>query len=203
VGINTFREVVDILDAAVNGPGTEVGPPHHAFWRNTTRDEFVAKKLLGQPTLVLGDGANSNLILSLKGQPPFGSGPDAEFPRMPVGFDAVPDDSIRSIEQWINNGCPDGSDAAETTYQAAEHEAWSAMSLIMVLATPARSGPIPHRRGDEESRGNHPGEQVVRVMTIHPIRRKPHGQHSSASDDHTGTTKAWPPHGDRIEDKRW
>jgi hypothetical protein len=75
------------------------------------------------------------------------------------------------------------------------------MSLIMVLATPARSGPIPHRRGDEESRGNHPGEQVVRLLTIHPIRRKPHGQHSSASDDHTGTTKAWPPHGDRIEDK--
>jgi hypothetical protein len=75
------------------------------------------------------------------------------------------------------------------------------MSLIMVLATPARSGPIPHRRADEESRGNHPGEQVVRVMTIHPIRRTPHGQHSSASDDHTGTTKAWPPHGDRIEDK--
>ena len=27
MGINTFREVVDILDAAVSGPGTEVGPP--------------------------------------------------------------------------------------------------------------------------------------------------------------------------------
>ena len=26
MGINTFREVVDILDAAVSGPGTEVGP---------------------------------------------------------------------------------------------------------------------------------------------------------------------------------
>lgn len=123
MGINTFREVVDILDAAVSGPGTEVGPPHHAFWRGITRDEFVATKVLGQPILVLGDGANSNLILSLKGQPPFGSGPDAEFPRMPVGFDAVPDDSIRSIELWINDGCPDGSDAAETTSQAAEHEA--------------------------------------------------------------------------------
>jgi hypothetical protein len=120
MGINTFREVVDILDAAVSGPGTEVGPPHHAFWRDITRDEFVATKVLGQPILVLGDGANSNLILSLKGQPPFGSGPDAEFPRMPVGFDPVPDDSIRSIEIWINDGCPDGSDAAETAYQAAE-----------------------------------------------------------------------------------
>ena len=114
MGIKTFREVVEILDAAVNGPGTEVGPPHHAFWRGITRDEFVAKKLLGQPILVIGNGPASNLILSLKGQPPFGSGPDAEFPRMPVGFDAVPDDAIRSIELWINDGCPDGSDAAET-----------------------------------------------------------------------------------------
>ena len=115
MGINTFREVVDILDAAVSGPGTEVGPPHHAFWRNITRDEFVAAKVLGQPILVLGDGAHSNLILSLKGEAPFGSGPHAKFPRMPVGFDAVPDDAIRSIELWINDGCPDGSDAAETT----------------------------------------------------------------------------------------
>ena len=123
MGINTFREVVDILDAAVSGPRTEVGPPHHAFWRNITRDEFVATKVLGHPILVLGDGAHSNLILSLKGEPPFGSGPDAKFPRMPVGFDAVPDDSIRAIELWINDGCPDGTDAAETASQAAEHQA--------------------------------------------------------------------------------
>jgi hypothetical protein len=114
MGINIFGEVVDILDAAVNGPGTEVGPPHHAFWRDTTRDEFVAMKLLGQPILVLGDGAHSNLILSLKGEPPFGSGPDAEIPRMPVGFDPVPHDSIRSIEQWIDDGCPDESVAGKT-----------------------------------------------------------------------------------------
>lgn len=112
MGINTFREVVDILDAAVGGPGTEVGPPHHAFWRDVTRDQFVATKLLGQPILVLGDGAHSNLILSLKGEPPFGSGPGAEIPRMPVGFDPVPDASIRSIELWIDDSCPDQSDVA-------------------------------------------------------------------------------------------
>ncbi len=112
--INTFREVVELLDAAVNGPGTEVGPPHYAFWRNVTRDDFVAKRLLGQPILVLGEGAQSNLILSLKGQPPFGSGPDVKFPRMPVGFDPMPDDSIRAIETWIDEGCPDESDIAET-----------------------------------------------------------------------------------------
>jgi hypothetical protein len=31
-------------------------------------------------------------------------------------------------------------------------------------------------------------------MTIHPARRKPHGEQRSASHDHTGTTKARPPH---------
>ena len=113
MGAKTFQEVVDILDAAVNGPETEVGPPHHAFWRNVTRDEFVATKLFGHPILVPGDGANSSLILSLKGLSPFGSGPDAKFPRMPVGFDPLPDDAIRSIEEWITDGCPDGSNTAE------------------------------------------------------------------------------------------
>lgn len=123
MSIKTFREVVDILDAAVNGPETEVGPPHFAFWRNVTRDEFVATKLLGHPILVHGDGAYSNLILSLKGEPPFGSGPDAEIPRMPVGFDPVPDESIPAIEHWIDDGCPDESEAGETALQAAEHQA--------------------------------------------------------------------------------
>ena len=29
----------------------------------------------------------------------------AEFPRMPVGFDPVPDQAIAFIEKWINDGC--------------------------------------------------------------------------------------------------
>jgi hypothetical protein len=33
---------------------------------------------------------------------------------MPVGFDPVADDEIRSIEQWIDNGAPDGSDTPGT-----------------------------------------------------------------------------------------
>ncbi|MDA4106652.1 hypothetical protein [Mycolicibacterium holsaticum] len=123
MGIKSFREVVDILDAAVNGPETEVGPPHYAFWRGVTRDEFVATKLLGRPILVRGDGAHSNLILSLKGEPPFGSGPDAEIPRMPVGFDPIPEDSIRLIERWIDDGCPDESDVPETAKQVHQRQA--------------------------------------------------------------------------------
>jgi hypothetical protein len=121
--IKNFREIVDILDAAVNGPETEVGPPHHAFWRNVTRDEFVATMLLGQPIVISGDGAHSNLIRSLKGELPFGSGPGAEFPRMPVGFDPVPDESIQAIESWIDDGCPDEAGGAETTLSSAGQQA--------------------------------------------------------------------------------
>ena len=61
-------------------------------------------------------------------------------------------------------------------------------------AKPARSGPIPPRRGGEQSRRNHPGEHAVRVMTIHPARRKPDRDQLLASDDRTGTTKARSPH---------
>jgi hypothetical protein len=120
MGINSFREVIDSLDTAVDGPESEVGPPHRAFWRGITRDQFVAKKVLGRPLLVLGDGAHSNLVLALKGEPPFGSGDDAEFPRMPVGFDPVPDDSIQSIEQWINDECPEGPAVPDAASEAAE-----------------------------------------------------------------------------------
>jgi hypothetical protein len=107
MSIKTFREVVDILDTAVGGPAAEVGPPHKAFWRDITRDQFVTKKILGRPLVVLGDGKHSNLVLALKGEPPFGDDPDADFPRMPVGFDPVSDDRISSIEQWIDDDCPD------------------------------------------------------------------------------------------------
>lgn len=54
-------------------------------------------------------------------------------------------------------------------------------------------GYVSVSRGDEKSRRNHPGERAVRVMTIHPVRRKARGQQPSASDEHTGTTKARPP----------
>jgi hypothetical protein len=34
---------------------------------------------------------------------------------------------------------------------------------------------------------------VVRVMTIHPVRRKLEESWPSASDERTGTVTAWPP----------
>ena len=67
----------------------------------------------------MGDGAASNLVLALKGQSPFGADlPDppagASINRMPSGRDAVEPQSIKFIEQWIDDGCPEDETPALT-----------------------------------------------------------------------------------------
>ena len=106
----TFDDVVAILDKAVGGPDVDV-VSHGPFWRSVTRDRFVEMKVGGRKLVTLGDGANSNLVLSLKGEAPFGSDLDdipagAVTPRMPAYLDPMPAESISDIEQWINEGCP-------------------------------------------------------------------------------------------------
>lgn len=106
----SFQRVLEILDEAIGGPDAVIGR-HGAFWRGLTRDQFVAKKVFGRPLVIVGDGANSNLVLALKGLVPFGAdlpdpSPDATMSRMPAGLDPVPNDSIAVIEQWIDDGCP-------------------------------------------------------------------------------------------------
>ncbi|MGV0809543.1 YCF48-related protein [Mycolicibacterium setense] len=106
-----FQGVVAILDESIGGPGVGIGS-HQAFWRDISRDEFVAKKVIGKKLIVIGDGANSNLVRALKGEIPFGSDlpdapPEATTRRMPAGRQPVPAESIAAIEQWINDGCPE------------------------------------------------------------------------------------------------
>jgi hypothetical protein len=105
-----FKDVIEILDKSVGGPGADVAS-HGPFWRDVTRDRFVEMKVGGRKLVTLGDGANSNLVLSLKGEAPFGSDLDdpptgALTPLMPAYLDPVPPEEIRDIEQWINQGCP-------------------------------------------------------------------------------------------------
>ncbi|GAA5149311.1 hypothetical protein GCM10023321_12970 [Pseudonocardia eucalypti] len=109
--MNRFQRVLEILDGAVGGPGAPVGF-HGAFWRGTTRDEFVTTTVFGNDLVVVGDGAGSNLVRALKGQAPFGADlpeppPDATFNRMPSGREPVPAEAIAEIERWIDDGCPD------------------------------------------------------------------------------------------------
>src|SRR5262249_6222920 len=70
--MNRFARVVQILDTAIGGPQVNIGV-HGAFWRNVSRDQFVAKKVQGLDLLVVGNGAASNLVKALKGEAPFGA----------------------------------------------------------------------------------------------------------------------------------
>ncbi|SPM34852.1 hypothetical protein MRAB57_2673 [Mycobacterium rhizamassiliense] len=104
-----FADVIAILDDSVGGPDADVAS-HGPFWRGITRDRFVAMKIGGRPLVILGDGDNSNLVKSLRGQAPFGSDlPEppvgAVTPAMPAYLPPVTSDSIKRIVQWINDGC--------------------------------------------------------------------------------------------------
>lgn len=118
--MNRFSEVIKILDDAVeNSP---IGF-HGNFWRNKTRDEFVALSVFGQLLFAKkADGTfdenESNLIKALEGRAPFGNDigtPGALFPRMPVGFSVVPQDKIDFIRNWIKDGCPDDGETPPQT----------------------------------------------------------------------------------------
>lgn len=103
-----YQKVKQILDEAVENQ--DIGA-HGAFWRPLNLEAFKTKRVFGRQLVIPGNGAQSNLVLALRGKMPFGSdiGVDgANYPRMPAGgFTPVADDRIAFIEKWINDGCPD------------------------------------------------------------------------------------------------
>jgi len=107
-----FQQVISLLDQAIGGPQANIGV-HGPFWRNLTRDQFVAFKVFNKYQLVtVGSSADSNLIKALKGLAPFGADlpsppPGAKIPRMPDGFPPMADPDIAFIGKWIDDGCPD------------------------------------------------------------------------------------------------
>jgi hypothetical protein len=106
--VKRFDRVKQILDEAVQG--REIGA-HGAFWRNLNLEAFKVKQVFRLPLVNPGHGSESNLVLALRGQSPFGEDlgvTDARYPRMPAGgFLPVADHRIAFIEKWINDGCPD------------------------------------------------------------------------------------------------
>lgn len=117
-----FQRVIDILDRSIGGPDVGIAA-HGAFWRGLTRDQFVTHKVFNRELLVVGRGADSNLVKSLRGEAPFGADldtppPGAIFPRMPFGFPPVADADIALISKWIDEGCPEqGPPAAEKQWR--------------------------------------------------------------------------------------
>jgi hypothetical protein len=98
-----YESIQSILEAAVKGD--TIGA-HGNFWRNKTRDQFVATKVFGQQLLIVGQGSNSNLVKALSGGSPFDG---SQYPQMPVGYDPVAAAQIDIIRQWIDDGCPDSA----------------------------------------------------------------------------------------------
>ncbi|NEJ17757.1 hypothetical protein GR211_33460 [Rhizobium leguminosarum] len=102
-----FEHLKEILNSAV--ANQQIGA-HGAFWRDLSLDQFKTKRVYGRILVTPGAIETSNLVLALRGAPPFGSDigtPGATYPRMPVDFVPVPDDDIQFIEQWIMDGCPE------------------------------------------------------------------------------------------------
>ncbi len=100
-----YQRIQQILDQSVNGDA--IGA-HGPFWRSLDRNGFVGKSVFGVPVIVKNaagkfDPDLSNLVRALEGKPPFDG---SSFPRMPVGYPAVPQPQIDEIRKWISDGCP-------------------------------------------------------------------------------------------------
>jgi hypothetical protein len=138
--MNRFTEVKNILENAV--ASADIGA-HGNFWRDKTRDQFVAMKVFGRPLFVQrADGTfdenESNLVKALQGQTPFGRDigtAGATLRRMPAGLDPVAPERVDFIRQWIRDGCPD--DDQDVTPPAQLSFAADIMGLFRL--TPDRS----------------------------------------------------------------
>lgn len=117
-GEQDFRKVVTLLDESVRGFRIGV---HHNFWRECTRDQFVAMEIFGNKLIAVRedgsfDAEGSNLIKALRGEAPFDAKSEEEegehdpsrYPRMPAQHPPMPAESVGYIARWIERGCPDG-----------------------------------------------------------------------------------------------
>ena len=100
-----FPDIQKILDDAVNNEN--IGR-HGPFWRGVTRDEFVVKQVFGCPIIHKeGDrfvGSESLLVKILRD--PVEDCNTRLRPQMPVGFPALDEEKVNTIEKWIDDQCP-------------------------------------------------------------------------------------------------
>jgi hypothetical protein len=93
--------------------------PHQNFWDKLNYKEFTTGTIPGVTEgpnppyriLVVGDGANSNLVMALQGKGPLFNKDNGAFGRMPANAEPpekpyFTDEQIQPIIAWINKGCP-------------------------------------------------------------------------------------------------
>lgn len=100
-----FPDIQKILDDAVKGQDIDA---HGPFWRDITRDEFVATQVFGCQIIFSENGtfvgARSPLVQIL--QNPIQCPVGMSRPRMPLGFPPVPPEKVKIISDWIDAQCP-------------------------------------------------------------------------------------------------
>jgi hypothetical protein len=110
--VPNFSDIVDLLNVLYNKDPNIDDAPHGAFWQNTTRDVFVARKTdawgVAGALVTLGNPNKSNLYLALAGIAPFDG---SQLPQMP-DTDADPDGRHANkaewemVATWITNNAP-------------------------------------------------------------------------------------------------
>jgi hypothetical protein len=114
MAITSFAQFKLFMDNILsqNGQSADVGhSPHDAFWDNLTYQQFVNGNVPGVDPpvkiLIVGNSAQSNLILSLLGSGPLFDDPNTGYGRMPAdGPPFFTADQIAEIAAWIDAGCP-------------------------------------------------------------------------------------------------
>jgi hypothetical protein len=190
--VNRFQQVKEILDDSVGGPNAVVAGPHGSFWRNQSRDQFVAFKILGLPIVALGNGSGSNIVKALRGEAPFGQDtgtPGASIRRMPAGRNPVPDDQIAFISAWIDDGCPEEVDAIG----AVEAQLGGAPSGSAFLIVSDGATPIPARLSLRTTDGSQ-GDVAIRVAPggAASLQVSPSSVHISGAPTEVGVVATTP-----------
>ena len=110
----TFTDIVNLLNALYNNDPNIDDAPHGAFWKNATRDAFVAIKTdaWGVPgsLVTLKDLTKSNLYLALAGLSPFDGSqlnqmPDTTAEGDPNARHATPAE-LTMVANWIKASAP-------------------------------------------------------------------------------------------------
>lgn len=114
MALTSFADVQNLINTILTQNkegGAVVGPPHGAFWSNLTYQQFTTGNVPGVtppvPILIVGNSAQSNIILALRGVGPLFDNNTGTYGQMPANgppyFTAA---QIAEIAGWIDSGCP-------------------------------------------------------------------------------------------------
>jgi len=114
MAITSFAQLKSFIDNILsqNGQSADVArSPHNAFWNNLTYEQFVNGNAPGVDPpvkiLIVGNSAQSNIILSLRGSGPLFDPNTGTYGQMPAdGPPFFTAEQINAIAGWIDAGCP-------------------------------------------------------------------------------------------------